>query len=62
MGLDSGGRSLSGVGGENKRGCRILNLTLGTFPRTLEAIPEPIAKHCGTKQKAPGLRRELFLM
>ena len=51
-----------GPGGGRRRGCRILDLILGgPFPGRRRRFREPIAQHCGTKQKAPGLRRGLFL-
>jgi hypothetical protein len=53
----------SGSDGENKRGCRIWDLILGgPFPGRRRRFREPIAQHCGTKQKAPGLRRGLLLI
>src|ERR1700733_15273092 len=63
MGLDAGGgRRLSGLDEEHKRGCRISDLILGgPFPGRRRRFREPIAQHCGTKQKAPGLRRGLML-
>src|ERR1035438_6838438 len=49
--------------GENKRGFRILDLILGgPFPGRRRRFRKPIAQHCGTKQKAPGLRRGLLLI
>jgi hypothetical protein len=57
-----GGRRFSGLDGENKRGCRILDLILGgPFPGRRRRFREPIAQHCSTKQKAPGPRRGLIL-
>jgi len=51
-----GGRRFSGLDGENKRGCRILDLILGgPFPGRRRRFREPIALHCGTQQKTPGL-------
>src|SRR3984885_6736571 len=59
MGLDAGGgRRLSGLDEEHKRGCRISDLILGgPSPGRRRRFRDPIAQHCGTKQKAPGLRR-----
>ncbi len=49
-----GGRRFSKLDGEKKRGCRILDLILGgPFPGLRRRFREPIAQHCGTKQKAP---------
>ncbi len=57
-----GGRRFSGLDGANKRGCRLLDLILGgPCPARRRRFREPIAQHCGTKQRAPGLRRGLFL-
>src|ERR1700733_11775046 len=64
MGLDAGGgRRLSGLDEEHKRGCQILDLILGgPFPGRRRRFREPIAQHCGTKEKAPGLCRGLLLV
>ena len=53
--------TLKGCGFDSEVAIHHLSLILGGPVPTPEAIPQPIAQHCGTKQKAPGPRRGLML-
>ena len=56
MGLDAGGRRLSGMDGENKRMPDFGSDFGRTFPGRRTPFREPNAQHRSTKQKAPSLR------
>jgi hypothetical protein len=47
-----GGRRFPGLDGENKRGCRILDLILGG-PGRRRRFREPIAQHIAVRNKKP---------
>jgi hypothetical protein len=55
-------RRFSGLDRENKRDSGLWTWFLAEpFPGRRRRFREPIARHSGTKQKAPGLRRGLML-